>query len=169
MQGSPTSGSPLIVKNPPCYFLGRCDIGSSISTSSFKLKYTNEEELISFFCPSSNTRNLFFPTTLWKHTTTSFLILLLLPSLVVFYKSPTLALTTDPTPIFVLVYFFTSIPSLTVTTGELMVDLGVEGGVGKIEIAVSTSKHTLDLFFVWKFIPTKKHKQAKNCPGVENQ
>ena len=49
-----------------------------------------------------------------------------------------------------------------------MVDLGGGGG-GVIEIAVAYSKHMVDLFYVWKAIPTKKHKEAKNGPGIENQ
>ena len=55
----------------------------------------------------------------------NFLVLLLLPSLVIFSNSPTLAFTTDRTPIFVLICLVIFIPSFKVTTGELMVDLGV--------------------------------------------
>ena len=134
MQSSPTSRSPLIVNNLPCSFSGRCDIGSSISTYSFELKKTSEEELISFLFSYSNwTRNFFFPTTLWTHSTTSFLILLILSYLVIFYNSPTSAFTTDPTPIFVLVCFVISTSSLTETIGELIVDLGVGGGSNIVE------------------------------------
>ena len=146
MQGSPNSGSPIIVNNSPCYFWGRCDIGSSISTSSLKLKYKSKEELIYFFCPYSNWMNkLFFPTTLWTHPTTSFLVLLLIPSLVIFSNSPTLAFTTDPTPIFVLVCFFIPVPSLTLITDEIIVYLGW-GERGQIDISVSNSKCMIDFF-----------------------
>ena len=53
MQGSPTSGSPLIVKNPPCYFLGRCDKYISTDVSEDQVveeRYPdlNEEEDIRF-------------------------------------------------------------------------------------------------------------------------
>ena len=94
----------------------------------------SEQEPISFFCPSPNrTRNLFSPTPRWTHPITSFLILLLLPSLVIFYNSPTLAFTTDPTPIFVLVCLVIFIPSLALTTGDIMVELGV-GSVVKAKV-----------------------------------
>ena len=123
---SPTSGSPLIFNNTSSSFSGKIVIDSSISTSSFSLKCTSEQEPISFFYPYLNmTRNLFFSTTLWTHPTTYFLILLILPSRVIFSNSPTLAFTTDPTPIFVLVCLIIFIPSLALTTGYLMVLLGV--------------------------------------------
>ena len=48
-----------------------------------------------------------------------------------------------------------------------MVDLG--GGGEQIEIEVENIERMVDLFFVRKVTPTKKHKQTKNRPGVENQ
>ena len=153
MQGYPTSVYPTIVNNPPCSFLGECDITSSISTSYFELKKTSEEELISFFWPYSNLRRkFFFPNTICTHPTTSFLILLLLPSLVIFSNSPTLAFTTDPTPIFFLVCFFISISYLIVTTGELMVDLD-KGD--QIDIKVANSERMVDFFCVKKSFQQK--------------
>ena len=144
----------------------KCDIGSSISTSSFKLKKTSKEELIYFFYLYYNwMRNLFLPTTLWTHPTTSLCILLLLPFLVIFSNSPTLAFTTDPIPIFFLVWFFVSIPYLTVTTSELMVDWG-GGGVA---ISLAIIELMVDLLFVRTDIPTTTTKITKNSPGVENQ
>ena len=125
MQGYPTSGSPTIVNNQPSYFLGECDIASSISTSSFELKKTSEDKLIFFFFQYSNcTRNFLLPITLYTHPTTSVLTALLLNSLVTLSNSPTLASNTYPTPIFVLVLFFIFTPYLIVTTGEIMVYLG---------------------------------------------
>ena len=104
MQSSPTSVSQTIVNNPPCYFSGEWDITSSISTSSFKLKNTSKEKLISFLCLFSNcNRSFFFPTKSCTHPTTSFLVLLILPSPVIFYNSTDVDFTTDPKPDFHLV------------------------------------------------------------------
>ena len=62
--GYSTSGSPSITSNLPYNCSGRFYFGSSISNSSFKHKKTSEQELISFFWPSSNwTNNIIFPTT----------------------------------------------------------------------------------------------------------
>ena len=163
MQGYPTPGYLSIVNNLPNYFSGRCDIGSSISNSSFELKNTSKEELISFFCPSSNwTRKFFFPTTLWKNPTTYFLFILLLISLVIFSNSPTLAFTTYPTPIFVLVYLVIFIPSLALAKGELMVYLGGRGG--RILI-VSNIECMIDFCFSVKGHPNKKTQTSEKSPG----
>ena len=157
MQGYPTSGSPVIVKNSPSSFLRRCDIGSSISTSSFDLKHTSKEKPIYLFWPSSNwKRKFFFPTTICTYPTTSFLVLLILRSLMIFSNYPTLDFTTDPTSIFVLVCFFISIPSLSVTTGDLMVYLGVGDN-----IKCSSKHQAYGWFFVCEksFKNTHTHKQ----------
>ena len=160
IQSYPTSGSPTLIDNSPFYFSGECDIASSISTSSFELKTTIEEELISFFWISLNwTRNFFLPITLWTYPTTYLFILLLLPSLVIFSNSPTLAFTTDPTPIFVLVYFFISNPYWIVTTGELMVTLGGGGGAN-INFNRKNISYGWFVFGV-KSHSKKKHKQTK--------
>ena len=72
---------PINSQQSALLFSGRCDIGYSISTSSFEIKCTSKEELISFLCPYLNrTKNFFFPNTPLAHPTTSFIILLLLPS-----------------------------------------------------------------------------------------
>ena len=124
MQGYPTSGYPTIVKNSPCYFSGEFNIASSISTYYFELKNTSKEEPISLFCPYFNwTRNFFFPDPLSTHPNTSFLIFLILPTLVVFSNYPTLAFTCDPTPIFVLVCFFIFVLYAIMRAGDITVDL----------------------------------------------
>ena len=86
------------------------------------------------------TRNFFFPNKLWKHPTTYFLILLLLPFLVIFSNYPTLAFTTDLTPTLVLVYPFIFINSAIVIKGDIMVDLGWGGGEEGLAISVVNSE-----------------------------
>ena len=54
IQGYSNSGSPSIINNSPCSFLGRFYSGSYISTSYFEHKNTSKQEIISFFCPSLN-------------------------------------------------------------------------------------------------------------------
>ena len=137
--------------------MGRFDIVSSISrhTTFFKHKYWIKQELISFLCSSSNwTNNFLFPAIACTYPNTSFPVLLLLLSLVFPSISPNFAFTTDPTPIFVLVHFFSIIYCAIVTTGDLTVELG-----GGLAISVSNIKFDVDLFFVWKLIPTKNRSQ----------
>ena len=162
MKCSSTSVSPTIFNNPPCYFKGEWDSGSSTSTSYFELKNASKEETIYFFWPSSNWyRNFFLPTTSWTHLTTYLLILLLLNNLVTFSNYPNFDFTTDPTPIFVLVCFFNFTPSTIVRTGELMVDLGY-GILKQFEF------QTLSLWLICFFVKNNSNKKTganKKLPG----
>ena len=168
MQGSPTSGYPTTVNNPPCYFSGRCDIGSSISTSSFELSNTSKEELISFFLPYLNwTRKLFLRTTLWKRTTN-------------FYHPPhfylpcgilqlsNLGLYKRPHTNFCISLILYLHP-LFKSENKLYHDGLGRGRGGLISISVANSERIIDLFFVLKVIPTNNKQAKTNCPGVENQ
>ena len=126
-----------------------------------ELKNTSKLELISFFCPYNNlNKNICLPTTAWRHPTTSFLILILLPSLLFSSISTTFAFTTEPTPISVLIRFFSFIHLLIVTTGDLIVYF--EWG-NCLVISVTNSKCGYD-FLCKKGIPTKKINQKKK-PG----
>ena len=162
MQGSPTSGYSTIFNNPPCYFLGEWDSGSSISTSSFELKNKIKEELIYFFWPSSNCNSkLFLPTKIWKHTNNYFLILLLLPSLCDILQLSNLCLHNIPHPNFCLNFLLYLDPLWKFD------DRWYRGGIevrDPLEISSTNNKRMFDLFILWKFIPTKKQKQTKNCP-----
>ena len=159
MGDSSTLVYPSIVNNSYCYFWGRSDIGSYISrhTPSFEHTYKSEKDIISFLLPSSNlTRKLLFPTTSSTHPTTSFLIILLLPSLVLSSISPTYSFTIEPTPIFIFIRFLCFISSTIVTTGDVMVDFEGRG----VAIAVANSDCAVDFFCV-KINSNKDQKPTK--------
>ena len=94
------------------------------------------------------------------HPTTSFLVLLIIASLVLSSIYTTFDFTTDPTLIYVLIHSFYFIPFLIVTTGELMVELGwVSFYIFQYQIAI-----VLLIFFCVKS-NLKKTETNKKPPG----
>ena len=95
--------------------------------------------------------------------TSSFLILLLFSLPDLSSISPTFTVTEAPTPIYLLSRFASFLLQVIVTTGSFWLIFGV----GLIIDCGSDSRVCCQtVFFQFQ---QKTHKQAKNCPGVENQ
>ena len=156
---------PINGKKIQIFIIREClilDHPSKSLTPLSRKKCWSKQELIYFFCTYSNlTNNIFFTTIYCKHTTTSFLILLILPSLI---SPPYLQhLTSQKTP----PRFFLD-PLLIhhlLWNYENRWAHGVLGVGGRWSIAVANIKCYVD-FLVWRVIPKKK--PTKNRPGIEN-
>ena len=102
---------------------------SSLSSSHLQIKF-----------------GFFFPATAWTHTTVSFLVLLLLPSLAFPSIYPAFVVTTDPTTIFFLPRFASFLSLISGWTGEVLIVLG---GRGPLVISEAISKLAVEFFCVF--------------------
>ena len=130
MQSISPTGLSSIVNNSD-FFKRKSEIGLYKSWQNYYSEHTyiSKQEPIYLCCPSSNwNRNFFLPTTYWTHTTTSFLILMITPFLVLSYISVTFVFNTKLSPIPIFLHFTYFIYLLVATTGKLMVYL--DGCVG---------------------------------------
>ena len=126
------------------------------TTSSFLHRYDSEEALTSIFLPYLNiTGNFFFYTTSSTHTATYLLILVILPSLLLYLIYLSSDIIIDPTPIFILIRFFSFTSFIVATTGNLVVDLGCRD---QLSITSVINNRSFELVFVWKFTPTKNYR-----------
>ena len=115
-------------------------------TSSLEQIDVSKRQHIYLLIPYLNwTNRFFFLTISCTHYITSFPTLLLIPPLAFSYISSTSSITTEPTPIFVLIQFIYLIHFMIMETGKLMFDWG-GGGMKRLTIVVEITYWTVEWF-----------------------
>ena len=124
-----------------------------LATPYFSHRYDSEEELVSLlFKYLKITRNFFFSATSCTQTATYLLILVIIPSRLIYLIYLTTYFIMNSTPIILRIRFFSFASFMVSITGNLMVDLGCRD---QFSIIAGINNRFFDFFCV-KSHPNKK-------------